>query len=54
MWCRRWVATQLVTEPSTAIEPSTARVILSARWEVKPLWVNSRWNPMVIPKPVTT
>ncbi len=54
MWCRRWVATQLVAEPSTAIEPNTARVILSARLGANPRWVNSRWKPMVIPKPVTT
>ena len=31
MWWRRWVATQLVNEPSTAIEPITARMIRRAR-----------------------
>jgi hypothetical protein len=53
MWWRRWVATQLVTEPSTAMEPKTARTIFSARQGVKPLWGNNRWNPIVIPKPLT-
>ena len=42
IWWRRWVATQLVTEPSTAIEPKTARVIFNTRRGLKPLWVNNR------------
>ncbi len=54
MWWRRWVATQLVKEPSTAMEPMTARVILRARRGPKARWVNSRWKPMVMPKPVIT
>ena len=53
IWWRRWVATQLVTDPSTAIDPITASRILSTRLGLKLLWVNSRWNPMVRPNPVT-
>ncbi len=54
MWWRRWVATQLVSDPSTAIEPITARAILSTRFGPKARWVNRRWKPTVIPNPVTT
>ena len=32
MWWRRWLATQLVTEPSNAIEPAAARMNFSGRF----------------------
>ena len=53
-WCLRWSATHEMTGPSIAIEPQTAKTprmngeVLNARC------VNSRWNPTVMPRPVST
>jgi hypothetical protein len=41
-WCLRWVETHSITEPSTAIEPSTANSARSVRVVLKLRWVNSR------------
>ena len=52
-WCLRWSATQWTTGPWTAIWPSPANVYSSQRFVANDRWVNSRWKPTVMPKPVS-
>ena len=46
--------THLITEPSTAIDPSTAMMARNGRDASNERWVNMRWYPSVTPKHVTT
>src|SRR3954465_819312 len=49
----RWWATEGATGPWTAIWPSPANVYSSQRFVANDRWVNSRWKPTVMPKPVS-
>src|ERR1700760_3316689 len=44
-WCLRWVATQSITGPSAAAEPSAAKKARVRRCVLKLRWVSSRVNP---------
>ena len=48
-WCLRWSATQLMTGPCTAIDPSTAKVYSTGFETWKERCVSSRWKPTVTP-----
>ena len=50
-WCLRCVATQSITGPSAAADPSAAKAARVSRWHLKLPWVRSRWKPTVIPVP---
>ncbi len=52
-WCLRWSATQRMTGPSSASDPATARKIFSGRLVLKDWWVKNRWNPTVMPNPLS-
>ena len=43
VWCLRWSATQVMTDPCTAIEPSMATIARNARLDSNARWVNMRW-----------
>ena len=51
-WCLRWVATQSITGPSAAAEPSAAKPARTQRLHLKLRWVSSRWKPTVMPMPI--
>src|SRR5215217_7562112 len=52
-WCLRWSATQEMTGPSMAAEPSTANVVRTHVLVLKLRWVSSRCRPTVTPRPVS-
>ena len=52
-WCLRWSATHEITGPSIAAEPSAAKIARTGALVLKLRCVNRRWNPTVIPRPVT-
>ena len=53
-WCLRWSATQAITGPSIASDPSAASVARTHFFALNARWVRWRWKPSVTPSPVST
>src|SRR5699024_2010690 len=54
LWWRRWSATHLMTLPSMASEPATAKAMRRGRLARNEPWVKCLWNPTVMPSPLIT
>src|ERR1700751_3372151 len=53
LWWRRWSDTQVMTGPSMARLPATARPTRRPVFALNEPWVKYRWYPTVIPSPDT-